>query len=190
MELIAVDALPDNLRRYTSGLHACVREALVEFVADHRDRRADYTSRTEASIIHDLMVKHAKARFPSYALKQNLFVILLGYDYLIKLKRLDRHLRTSRIPTNLSLQFEDQCQLTLFDDLDRWNLYLGYQVDPIEVLKSRIWLVQPDGHGIRFAAELTSESSNVVEFAPAQETTARRIVPKVASIAKAVVNVA
>ena len=98
--LTSVDELPDTLREHVPNLYACVNGALADFVAAHNDRRVDYTSRTEASIIHDYMVKHAKVRFPcSWTLKQNLFLIRVGQDYLVKLKRLDHHFHASRIPT-------------------------------------------------------------------------------------------
>ena len=179
--LVSVDALPDTLRQHLPSLHACVKAALTDFVAAHRDRRADYTSRTEASLIHDYMVKHAKAQFPgSWTRKHNLFLIRVGQDYLVKLKRLDHHFHASRIPTHLSLKFEDQQQLPLFDDLDRTHLHLGYQVDPLAISQSTIWLVRPDGPLVRFAAELSAAGHHhqVVEALPIQSATAPRIRPK------------
>ena len=188
MKLIAQDELPATLREYVPDLHACVRNGLDEFVAEHKVCRVDYTRRTEASIIHDYMVKHARSQFSSSCvLRQNLFLIKLGQDYLVKLKRLDQHHHVSRIPTNLSLQFEGQDQMPLFDDLDRIHLYLGYQFDPIEVSKSRIWITRPEGPFlVRFAAELTDD--HLVQVLPVHKTQPRRITPKVDSAAKAVSN--
>ena len=184
--LISVDELPDTLLEHVPDLYACVNGALADFVVAHNDRRADYTSRTEASIIHDYMVKQAKVRFPcSWTLKQNLFLIRVGQDYLVKLKRLDHHFHASRIPTNLSLQFEDQQQLPLFDDLDRTHLHLGYQVDPLELSQSPIWLVRPDGLLVGFAVELTAgHRHQVAEALPVQAPNARRIRPKIRTATK------
>ena len=188
--LITVNELPDNLREHVPDMYGCVRNALTDFVAEHRDRRGDYTPRTEASIIHDYMVKHAKACFPSsWTLKQNLFLLRLGQDYLVKLKRLDQHHHVSRIATNLSLRFEGQEQLSLFDDLDRIHLHLGYQVDPLAISESRIWIVRPEGPLVRFAAELTADlQQHAVQFPTSREGNARRVTPKIGIVERAVGN--
>ena len=177
--LISLNELPAGLQEHVSTLRECVRSALRDFVTHHKALRVRYTKRTEASIIHDYMVWYAKEYFP-WVLKQNLFLVQVGTDYRIKLKRLDKRWRVSRIPTQLVLKFEHQRPLRLFDDLDLTHLYLGYQFDPLEVAKSKIWIVCPDGtSGFRFIAELPADADdNQLQVAVPAPTEKRRIKPK------------
>jgi len=180
--LISLTELPEALRRHVTSLSECVRLALSDFVADHARLRARYSARTEASIIHDYMVSYAMDRFP-WKLKRNLFLIAID-EYRAKLKKLDGRWRTRRVPTQLALRFENQAPLRLFDDVDVTNVYLGYQRDEAEILKSGIWLVCPDGkRGFRWIAELSaSEHSNTIQVAAAapvvEPASQRRIQPK------------
>lgn len=184
--LIGLDELPEALRRHVASLRECVTFALGDFVKEHTRLRARYSSRTEASIIHDYMVWNAKDRFP-WKLKRNLFLIQIENEFRAKLKKLDGSWHTRRIPTQLSLRFEKQLPLQgrLFDDLDFEHVFLGYQRDGAEILKSKVWLVCPDGpRHFKWIAELTAdEAAGSVEFAVAMpgdtdDATGRRIKPK------------
>jgi hypothetical protein len=180
--LISLNDLPEPLRKYITELRACVKSALEDFVSICAPFRVRLSQRTEASIIHDFMTWYARERF-EWVLKRNLFLVKIE-DYRVKLKKLDARWRTRSIPTQLALQFEKQQQLHLFDDLDVTNLFLGYQRDAVEILKSGIWLVCPDGKGFKWVAELTTEEiGGAVEFAitptePTAEIEERRITAK------------
>lgn len=164
--LIDMNELPEVLRAYIGTLRGAVLSALDDFNSKHRELRVDYTARTEASIIHDYMVKYAKAAGIAWKTKRNLFLAFIGNDYDVKLKKLDAMLRARRIPTQLALQFERQRVLKLFDNLDLTHLYLGYQRTGAELLTSSVWLVCPDGRGIKWAAELRAvEATAPVEIA-------------------------
>jgi len=147
--------LPSRLRNALPVLAACVYNALKAFVTDHALLRHKYTKLTEANLIRDYMVREAQEKFP-WKLKQNLFVICPLDDHRIKLKKLGPSLRTSNQPTQLSLRYDFQKPLRLFDDIDLVNLYLGYQRHEVEILQSRIWLVCPRGKRIAWALELTN----------------------------------
>lgn len=135
---------PDDLRPYVADLCECVQSALEDFAREHGPYRHRYTTRTEASIIHDYMVDHVKRRFP-FKLHQNLFLLELNGKYLIKLKKLDKQLRSRNYPTQMVLDFLTQQQLELFDLPTPINLQLGYQRHPIEVTQSKVWLTRPNG---------------------------------------------
>ena len=145
--------LPPKLGNALPVLAACVYNALKAFVEDHALLRHKYTKLSEANLIRDYMVREAQDKFP-WKLKQNLFVICPLDDHRIKLKKLGPSLRTSNQPTQLSLRYDYQKPLRLFDDLDLVNLYLGYQRHEVEILQSRIWLVCPRGKKIAWALEL------------------------------------
>jgi hypothetical protein len=181
--LISLADLPDSLRQHITALRECVRLALDDFTTDHRDLRVRYSARTEASIIHDNMVWYAKDRFP-WKLKRNLFLIQVGRDFVAKLKKINAGWRVSGIQTQLFLNFDTQQQMQLFDDLDLTHLYLGYERDHVEISKSKIWLVCPDGkHGFKFIADLTEDGGTINVAVPAAPVApvapvGRRIKPK------------
>jgi len=184
--------LPPQLRAALPGLRECVAAALKEYASDHRLLAHKYTRRSEANLIRDYMVTQAQSRF-SWKLKRNLFVITAIDDHRIKLKKLDSNLRTKNHHTQLSLRFEYQKSMRLFDDLDLVNLYLGYQRHEVEVSKSRIWLVQPRGQSIAWAIDLTGDQQLfTVETLPSTPTAppVRRVRPKVAAHKKHVQRIA
>lgn len=180
--LISLSDLPEALRKRVTTLRECVNLALADFVKLHTGLRARYSARSEASIIHDYMVAFAKDRFP-WRLKRNLFLIEIE-GFRAKLKKLDGGWRPRNVQTQLVINFERQQPLRLFDDLDVEHVFLGYQRDEVETLKSKVWLVCPDGKGFKWIAELTeSEGVGSVQVAatspvegPAEA--ARRIRPK------------
>ncbi len=183
--LIDMNDLPDALRAQIGILRGLVLGALADFHGKHRELRVDYSARSEASIIHDYMVKQAKVAGFDWKLKRNLFLFRVGTDFSVKPKKLDRQLRPRNVLTQLVLDFERQRVMHLFDDLDLTHLFLGYQRDGAELLTSSIWLVCPDGRGVKWAAELRAEdAAAAVEFAlpvtPTMptETEGRRIKPK------------
>jgi len=185
--LISLLELPENLRKHVSTLSACVKLALADFVADQSAHRVRYSARTEASIIHDYMVWYAKDMFP-WKLRRNLFLLHVENDYRVKLKKLDGRWRPRNIQTDLVLQFEEQRPLRLFDDLDLTHLFLGYQRDEAEILRSSIWLVRPNGRTIQWAAELGIEDgASAMNFAviaptdPTRDADIRRVRPKIAA---------
>jgi hypothetical protein len=154
------------LKAHIAVLHGLVRSALSDFTTLQQELRNRYTARTEASIIHDYMVHHAKVAGYPWKVRRNLFLFTVGNDYLAKPKKLDKAWHTRNIRTQLVLHFEEQRALRLFDDLDMTHLYLGYQREGAELLTSSIWLVCPDGEGIRWAAELRAEDAAMsIEFA-------------------------
>ena len=105
--LISLNDLPEALRAHVATLRACVRLALDDFIQQHNELKFRYTLRTEASIINDYMVWYAKDRFP-WKLRRNLFLVDVGNDFRVKLKKLTGGWRTSNIQTDLVLQFERQ----------------------------------------------------------------------------------
>lgn len=183
--LIDMNDLPPALRDHINALRALVQNALLRFHEKQRELRVDYSARTEASIIHDYMVREAKGAGYNWKVRRNLFLFRVGEDYSVKPKKLDRALRPRNIQTQFVLDFERQNTTALFEDLDLTNLFLGYQRDGAELVTSSVWLVCPQGKGMKWAAELRAEAASnaAVEVAvPAAtvptEVERRRVSPK------------
>jgi hypothetical protein len=185
--LISLNELPSALRAHVTTLRACVRLALDDFATDHTKLKFRYTLRTEASIINDYMVWYAKDRFP-WKLRRNLFLVQVGPDFRAKLKKLTGGWGTRNIQTNMVLQYEQQRPMRLFDDMDLTHLFLGYQRNDAEISKSSIWLVCPQGKGIKWIADLTNadDATTTIDVGivsptdPNIDAGARRIKPRVA----------
>jgi hypothetical protein len=180
--LIDLSELPEGIRRHVEVLRACVENALRDFVKDHNLLRWRYSLRTEASIINDYMIDHAKrSQDFQWKIRRNLFLLEVSRDFRMKLKKINGRFRTSNIPTNLSLQFDYQRPMRLFDDLDLTHIVLGYQRDPVEISASRIWLVCPNGKQPKWIAEITGDrgSMQVAVSSPTPEAPPqRRVRPK------------
>ena len=134
--LINMNELPPVLRAQLGVLRGLVHDAISDFMQHHRELRARYTARTEASIIHDYMVWHAKQTAFHWNMRRGLFLFRVGNDYSVKPKKLDRYLRPRYIPTQLALRYDGQRPMQLFDDIDLTHLYLGYQHDGAELVTS------------------------------------------------------
>jgi hypothetical protein len=135
-------------------LHDRIAGAISEFVEKYVDVRHKLSSRSIASIIHDLMRWHMEQEFPEgnsdhvlcMTKRSKLFVIIVGDKYQIKLKKLDPHFRTSNVMTQATFNFlKNGEQLELGGIPSLTNLHLGYQPKRAELLTSEIWLTCPDG---------------------------------------------
>jgi hypothetical protein len=167
-----------DLAGYEAKFTATVRDALKEFVSEYAAKRKDLTARSERSIVHDLMVKHARVHFaglPGVAIyfKRNLFLLGINGAYTIKLKMLDKRLRTRNNVTQLVIKFlEQRLQPTIPGCEHPTNLHLGYKlVDPIELTKSSIYITCPNGKRLEWDWPLAPDEAEraapiVVPFAP------------------------
>lgn len=155
----------DDLHDYFPQLHAIVRRAVADFLKDYGHLRADQTKRTEASIIHDLMAKHARMQFDEepgvkVSLKNNLFLVHFGGKYSIKLKKLINGKPANNV-TQTVIEFRNQPTQRTIPGVEPspTNLYLGYErsEDLVELTDVPVWLVCPRGNGIAWAICLDDE---------------------------------
>ena len=94
--------------------------------------------------VHDCLREVAKTYFPNeYRERGQLFELLLD-SYRVRLKKLDRYLRPSNYRTQAVFEFMNQTGV-LFDDLDPISLVLGYIPNGIDITKSDLWLMKPQG---------------------------------------------
>lgn len=171
-----------DLQTYAGRFHRVVATALIEFVAEYAAKRKDLSPRSERSIIHDLMVKHATREFSNEAgfaiyTKNNLFLLGARGRYTLKLKKLDSRLRTANHVTQLVLDFLGQ-QLEIPGAENPTCLHLGYRLNRIELTKSEIYITCPSERAIAWEWELGAEGSagqqNVMPFAPKPPVVRRR----------------
>src|SRR3989304_5508498 len=139
-----------DLARYQARLRRCIQAAIANYQAEIRRFAYRHTKRSQASLVHDYMVDAIRAEFQdepgiTFSTRRNLFTVDFFHRYLIKLKKHDRYLRTSNIPTQLVLDWLDQKQLELPDMPDATTkLHLGYQPG-LTLATSKVWLTCPDG---------------------------------------------
>jgi hypothetical protein len=167
------------------GLLNSIREALREYVRDHASLRHRYSKRTQASIIHDLMVSQIKATFDgkpgvAWHVKNNAFEINFDDKYKFRLKKFGPRLLTRNIPTQAVIAFEEQEQMDLPTLPSPTNVHLGYKLNDIEIATSPIWITCPGGWRLTsWAWELTAEevAAPVLPVVPEQPAApTRRVV--------------
>jgi len=151
-----------DLARYQARLRRCIQAAIANYQAEIGRFAYRHTKRSQASLVHDYMVDAIRAEFQdepgiTFSTRRNLFTVDFFHRYLIKLKKHDRYLRTSNIPTQLVLDWLDQKQLELPDMPDATTkLHLGYQPG-LTLATSKVWLTCPDGSTLDWKWELASE---------------------------------
>jgi len=146
----------ESLREFELIFAEIVSVALRRFVEEQAQLRHKYTARTEANIIHDYMRLEARKRLGDHPRirfidKGNRFEILVGSEWRIKLKKLDRQLRTRNIETQAVFAFLNQMagQGFLFDpSVLPTNLHLGYKRDGVEITPSNVYLACPNGRKV------------------------------------------
>ena len=171
-------------------LHDRIASAIRGFVEKYVDLRHKLSARSIASIIHDLMRWHMEQEFPEgnsdrvvcMTKRSKLFVIMVGDEYQIKLKKLDPQFRTSNVKTQATFDFlKNGDQLELIPSPT--NLHLGYQPKRAELLTSEIWLTCPDGDSRPHwtMQNIPPSQGKIVplqEEQPPKETKRRRVKPR------------
>lgn len=156
-----------------------VRTAYSEYVRDHAQMRHEYSKRTEANIVHDLIraklvagLKGLPGWTPRMIMKQ-LFLLEFEDKYRVKVKKLDPQLRSRNIPTQNVLDFMLQViQPSLFPDATA--LVLGYQLNAAETEVASVWITCPNGENGRHWEWELVEKAAVIQMperkgAPAEQ---------------------
>jgi hypothetical protein len=164
-----------------------VTEALRAYLRDYGEHRYRHTARTEANIIHDLMREGARLRFSDHPRVKLIdkgihFKVCIDGEWVIKLKKMGRGLRTSNYPTQAALDFVHQEGQLLLPGVagEPTNLHLGYHKREIELLSSPVYLTCPDGGSIAWEWMLEAPVAAVeTPAAPEEVQVARpRVTPK------------
>lgn len=154
-----------DLGALSARFEACVRGALDDYTTQYAALRYKHSKRTQASIIHDLMVARFSEEFGAAERgvandvavhsKGNLrLIVAAGGKYKIKMKKLDSKLAAKNIPTQAALRFVWQ-QLSFVHVPNPTNLFVGYQVaNDAELTASKVWITCPAGNVVGWEWEL------------------------------------
>lgn len=180
----SLEQTQSDLNSYEGRLRDCVVRALDEYASEIGKFAYRHSKRSQASLIHDYMVDAIQAEFADeagikFSTKRNLFTANFFNNYLIKLKKHDRRLRTRNIPTQLVLDWLDQKQLELPGMPDEaTKLHLGYQ--PGATLSaSKIWLTCPDGSALDWKWELAGDEPLELPSQPGPKPKPKPVRPRV-----------
>ena len=104
------DTLPTDLESYESLLYETLRGGLALFQKRYGQFRGTMTLTGERMNVHDCLREVAKANFPDeYREDGQIFELVLSQGrYRVRLKKLDRYLRTSNYPTQGAFAFMSQ----------------------------------------------------------------------------------
>jgi hypothetical protein len=161
----SMKAVMGDLGPHLDTLETCVRGALADFMEHYATRRYLMTKRSEASLIHDLMLRRCDLAFGDlkenggthgvYKFGNRRLVLFLDGQIRVKPKKLTSKLRASNIPTQAVLQFIHQDPQTSFVPAPT-NLHVGYVVGRnAEVTAAKVWITCPSGNDIAWERELT-----------------------------------
>jgi hypothetical protein len=194
------DAVARDLGPYLDTLGACVRGALEDFMENYSKQRRLMTKRSEASLIHDLMVRRCDRAFGDVrdnggthgVLKSGNSRLVLFKDGRIRVKpkKMDKKHRTRNIDTQAVLRFVFQVPQMSFAQIPApTNLHVGYVVDDDAAITSAaVWITCPSGHDVGWELELkpTTKASPIpaiVHAATGTEAKSRRarVKPEVAA---------
>lgn len=177
-----------ELGRLAELLFATVREGLGEF-RHYGPMRYRHRRRTDANIINDLIVDRAKVNFrgiPGVESTDKRATLYLGFfgRWIVKIKKLDRKLRSRNVETQAVLDFVNQRPDPELPGLEGpTHLHLGYQRnDQVELENSRVFLVCPLGNALAWEWELLEGSSGLLvpaaAAAPPQVPLTREVRPR------------
>jgi hypothetical protein len=153
------EAKEDLAEEYFPRVASAIRSALSDFVAEHASLRFKYSTRTEASIIHDYMVYGLRGELAglpglSFTVKRGLFLICIKQRWMFRAKRLDNSLRSRNILTQQVLDFLGQVQLEIPGAEGPTHLNVGYQGAGVELVASHIWVTCPIKKDLAWTWEL------------------------------------
>jgi hypothetical protein len=159
-----------DLAEHVAPIHRAISGALNEFLEKHSPLRHSYSLRSEASIIHDLMVIHLRKEFEDVPgvglhLKQHLFLLGINGKYVIRTKKLSKRLLTRNHVTQQVLDFLHQAQLEIPGIETPTNLNIGYQPNGAELGTAKIWMTCPNGGKVAWAWPLSDASE---DYGPSQ----------------------
>lgn len=188
---LTLEEAQDLLGPYLDRLFMCINGAVKSYVARDPEERAILKPRTRAGIINDFMVHKALSELdlPGVRIKwhRGQFMLIIEDKARIRLKKLNKRLRPSNIPTQQALSFLNQEQVHFsFPDESPplTDLVAGYQWNQLET-GAGIWIVCPNQRTNQWvlavedpahAAEVHSHPS----VSPSTVDRPRRVRPKVA----------
>jgi hypothetical protein len=144
----------------------CIRAALGEYATDYAKLRYRHSKRSEASLIHDLMVRQFEREFGNardnsgrdgvHRRGNARLALFMGGQYQAKLKKMDGARRTRNIPTQAALRFQWQEPQLTFEQIPcPTNLNIGYQPPGDGTLaSSKVWVTCPHGNVLAWSLEL------------------------------------
>lgn len=137
--------------------------------------RMDHSKRSRASILHDLIVRHAREVFegvPGVVFRtiRGLFIVEIAGRLFIRFKKLDKRRMASSIPTKQSNCYYDQDieQLHLDGIPPVTALVAGYQLDMFEQNLDSCLVTCPIGKSIHWAIDIQNpiDTMEIIQTPP------------------------
>ncbi|WP_027365054.1 hypothetical protein [Desulfotruncus alcoholivorax] len=183
-------AIPENeakqiLAPYIPSITKCIEAAVQEYLLNVR--RIQFSKRTRASIINDLIIDYAFKYLQNepgirWSFKRNCFYFFIQDKFKLKFKMFDKNLKTRNIPTQQVLKFINQQENFLnFPDLPPavTNIFAGYRWNYLQTEHEGFFITCPDGSSNLWVIELISEKSAISELIPINAQTKRkRVTPR------------
>ncbi len=142
------------VQRYGPILNGCLETAYARWIEKHRSELNIHRGRTRSSWVWDCAVDLLRSALATNRAFRFIDVhgttyITYNQEFLIKVKKFDKSLRTSNIPTLASGRFNRQLPLGFEDELT--HLYLGYVPDDLNMRIEQVHITCPMGNRVAWS---------------------------------------
>lgn len=164
------------LAPFESLLYSIPSDAVSRYIRDFGDIRFQLGKRSDASIIHDLMIGLAVERLDALPEFSRMHNLGLHYYYAsngeisanIRFKKLNERMRSSNIPTNQAVLFNHQeLQPELPNMPPLANITLGYTFNSTRTSAEAVFLTMPHGDRNIWTWRLQGRSPGQITHVPA-----------------------
>jgi len=174
------------VQRYGQVFKDCFESGFRHWLERHRDELSIHRGRTRSCCVWDYVIDQLRTAFAAdrrfrFIDTRDTTYIAYEQSFLIKVKKLDRCLRTSNVPTGTSEKFNHQ--LPLGFDGEWTHLYLGYIPDDLNMKVEQVHLTCPNGSRVAWSIPILGDlaSQGALQFPAADHAMVpprKRIRPK------------
>ena len=170
-----------ELAPHLAKVQACVLSGVEDYLTNYSSHHHLHSPRSRASLVHDHIVDRIKNAFPSNIVVQRGLTLLFINGFAIRFKKFrGKRMRTSNIPTQQTLQFNNQLEL---EGLGRkvTHLNAGYLANEFWT-DFECYITCPDGAGHHWFIHIPKRTSTTPVISIASEQrgvdSQKRVQPK------------
>jgi hypothetical protein len=174
---------------YMPRMADCIMAGWNDYATIYAPQHHIHTPRTRASIIRDHIVAHVRETFDNVRnvviidKRSGLFCLEVKGLVVVRFKKLNEQMRTSNIPTQQALAFEQQMSLPDIPH-DAAHINAGYSPDKLWTNLKGIFIAAPNGKKIDWFVEIgdNGKAMPVVELfvqpTPSPASSSSRVRPR------------
>jgi hypothetical protein len=177
------DEAEQTLSPFFDNIWKCIVSAVEEYENIPAAQRVKFKPRTRANIINDFMVHNARellAGLPNVRIEdeKRQFRVIISDRFRMRLKKFDKNLKTSNVPTQQALAFINQIQLEIGAPPNLTNIVAGYRWNILQTELHGVFIVCPFGRRNEWTLEISAPPLPAVSHIPLAVDQPPPVVPK------------